>query len=128
MLLSIKGTVAGIPYGQDKPRGDKSAAPAWTAAVVAQTQLQPRIVGPCILRVTFRLPANKFPADHPYGNDLDNLLKRFCDALKETILSTAPGQDGAIISIQASKARVACDDEAGADYEFIELGQPNIEP
>lgn len=124
MLVSIKGSVSGIPYSQDRARGDKNAAGAWTSAVTSQTQNHPRVIGPCLLRVTFRLPPSKFPKDHPYGNDLDNLLKRFCDALQTTILSEAPGKDGAIVSVEATKVRVMSDVEAGVDFEFIELSQP----
>jgi Holliday junction resolvase RusA-like endonuclease len=128
MLLSIKGSVSGVPYSQNRTRGDKEAAGVWTGAVTSQTQDHARVVGPCLLRVTFRLPPSKFPKDHPYGNDLDNLLKRFCDALQTTILSEAPGKDGAIISVEATKVKVTSDAEAGADFEFVELGQPTSFP
>lgn len=124
MLVRIKGSIDGVPYSQDRRRGDQTAAGRWSKAIVAQTADQPRIVGPCLMRVTFRLPESKFPADHPYGNDLDNLLKRFCDALKQTILLIAPGQDGAIVSVEATKIRVPSDADAGADYEFIEFSRP----
>jgi Holliday junction resolvase RusA-like endonuclease len=71
--------------------------------------------------VTFLLPASHFPADHPFGNDLDNLLKRFCDALQQTVLSHAPGKDGAIVCLEAAKAKVNSDEEAGAQFELIEI-------
>jgi len=67
------------------------------------------------------LPPDKFPDDHPFGNDLDNLLKRFCDAIKRTILSDAPGTDGAIIALEATKTRVDSPADAGAELEIIEL-------
>lgn len=120
-MRSIRCLIRGVPFGQEKPRGDKSGPPAWTNAVVAQTQMLPKVAGPCILRVTFLLPPDKFPDDHPYGNDLDNLLKRFCDAIKQTVLSDAPGTDGAIVAIEAAKTRVSNSLEAGAEFEIIEL-------
>ena len=81
----------------------------------------PKIVHPCLVRVTFRLPPDKFPKDHPYGSDLDNLLKRFFDALIETVFSDAPGKDGIIMSIEATKAKVIDLSQAGADLEIIEI-------
>jgi hypothetical protein len=49
----------------------------------------------------------------PYGSDLDNLLKRFQDALNETIFSEAKGKDSCIISLTASKIKVSSAKEAG---------------
>jgi len=45
-----------------------------------------------LANVTFLLPANKYPTDFPYGNDLDNLCKRLFDALSKTIFSDARGK------------------------------------
>ena len=70
---------------------------------------------------TLKLPASHIPANYPYGNDLDNLLKRFCDALKQTVLRHAPGDDSAIISLSAAKAIVKSKRDAGADFELIEI-------
>lgn len=70
--------------------------------------------------MTFRLPDDKFPRDHPFGSDLDNLLKRLCDALQKTIFSEAPGGDGVIVSIEATKVPVG-GDNAGADLEVVEF-------
>lgn len=125
MLVRIKGSISGIPYGQDKSRGDSAAAKSWSLAIIQQTTDTPRIVGPCLMRVTFRLPPDKFPKDHPFGNDLDNLLKRFCDAIQQTVLTAVPGRDGAIVSVEATKVQVGSPAEAGADFEFIELRQPS---
>lgn len=120
-MRSIKCSIRGVPFGQVKPRGNPTGPPAWSAAVVAQTGELPKVVGPCILRVTFLLPPDKFPSDCPYGNDLDNLLKRFCDAIKQTVLSDAPGTDSAIIALEATKTRVDTPTQAGAELEIIEL-------
>lgn len=120
-MRSIRCSIRGVPFGQDKPRGEQSGPPAWSDAIIAQTQTLSKVRRPCILRVTFLLPPDKFPDDHPFGNDLDNLLKRFCDAIKQTILSEAPGTDGAIVALEATKTRVDTLAEAGAELEIIEL-------
>jgi Holliday junction resolvase RusA-like endonuclease len=123
-MRSVSQFVRGVPYGQDKVRGDTKAPAAWTERVVTQTRELPRISGPCVLKVTFYLPGDKFPPDHPFGNDLDNLVKRFCDALKTTVLADAPGQDGAIVMLEAAKARVDRPEDAGARFEIIEVVNP----
>jgi hypothetical protein len=120
-MRSIRCSIRGIPFGQDKPRRDQAGPPARSDAVVAPTSTLPKVVRPCIPRVTFLLPPNKFPDDHPFGNDLDNLLKRFCDAIKQTILSDAPGTYGPIIALEATKTRVDGPPNAGAELEIIEL-------
>ena len=115
----ISGKVLGIPCGHLKPGGDQRAAPAWSAAIVACTSALPKVSTPCLLRVTFLLPPEKFPKDHPFGSDLDNLLKRFNDALVQTVFSGAPGQDGCVVAIEATKVRVASRDEAGAEFSIL---------
>jgi Holliday junction resolvase RusA-like endonuclease len=121
MLTSHRCEIRGVPYAQDKVRGNVSAPTIWSAAVVEQTKHLPKLKGKCLLRVTFRLPPDKFPTDHPFGNDLDNLLKRFFDALDQTVFSEAPGQDGCVVALEASKAKVGSVEESGADLEIIEL-------
>lgn len=74
------------------------------------------------------MPPDKFPSDHPYGSDLDNLLKRFFDALNETIFSDVPGKDGCVVSLEVTKTKVAGYAEAGADLEVILLPTPNKSP
>jgi len=118
-MRSLRVSVSGIPYPHLKSRGDTSAPARWTEAVKKQTAHLPKVVHPCLVRITFRLPPDKFPKDHPYGSDLDNLLKRFFDALIETVFSEAPGKDGIAISIEATKVRVPDSDQAGADLEIV---------
>ncbi len=118
-MLPITRRVAGVPYGQDKVRGNRSAAAAWTKAVVEATAGLPKVSRPCMLRVTFLLPPEKFPKDHPFGSDIDNLLKRFNDALVKTVFSEAEGKDGCIIAIEAVKVRVKSADEAGAEFSIL---------
>jgi Holliday junction resolvase RusA-like endonuclease len=50
--------------------------------------------------------------------DLDNLLKRFFDALEKTVFKSVPGRDGCVIELEAQKRRVGSDAEAGADVEI----------
>ena len=119
MLESFRKRINGVPYSQAKARGATDATARWTAAVREQTRDLPKLSGPCLLRVTFLLPPDKFPADHPYGSDLDNLLKRFFDALNETIFSDVPGKDGCVVSLEVTKTRVGSYDEAGAELEVI---------
>jgi Holliday junction resolvase RusA-like endonuclease len=118
---NIKGHVVGTPFSRNKVRGNIEGLSKWSSLVVEQTQNLEKIYGPCKLCVTFRLPPSKRPKDHPFGNDLDNLLKRFCDALGKTILSEAPGKDGAIIDMEAKKIFVLSDKESGALFEIMEL-------
>jgi len=72
-----------------------------------------------MMKVTFILPANKFPADLPYGSDLDNLLKRFLDALKDTIFSEVPGGDSCVVAITVMKTRALSSKEHGAHFEIL---------
>jgi Holliday junction resolvase RusA-like endonuclease len=113
--------ITGVPYAQKKTKGNGTAPEIWSRAVVAQTSNLIKVRHPCLVRVTFRLPPNKFPTDHPYGPDLDNLLKRFFDALIETVFSDAPGHDGVAVSIEATKVKVPSESESGADLEIIEI-------
>lgn len=120
-MRSTKITIKGVPYSHQKPRGNLAAPILWSDDVKRQTANLPKIVHPCLVRITFRLPPNKFPKDHPYGSDLDNLIKRFFDALVETVFSEAPGKDGIVVSIEAVKVKVVTESEAGADLEIIEI-------
>jgi hypothetical protein len=113
--------IIGVPYGKNKTRGKVDALPVWTQAVTDQTKHLPKIKNACVLRVTFLLPPNKFPSDLPYGSDLDNLLKRFLDALNETIFSETRGKDSCIISLSATKTCAESEAEAGALLEVIPI-------
>ncbi len=114
----MKVSIAGIPYAQLKTRGRLGGRMEWSEAVKEQTSHLPPVSGPCRVRVVFRLPPNKYPLDHPYGMDLDNLLKRFFDALQETVFRAVPGRDGCVIELEARKERVGSDSAAGADLEI----------
>lgn len=115
----INQNISGIPYGRNKNRGDIQAPKKWTEAVIVQTMSLPKITEACILRVTFLLPPNKFPKDLPYGPDLDNLMKRFSDALNETIFSDTEGKDSCIVEMSIMKTKVDSEAEAGALLEVL---------
>src|SRR6266545_4638347 len=106
--------VEGTPYPWHKVRGDIEGPERWSAAIRLQTEKLPAVSGPCRLEVEFVLPRDRFPRDHPYGTDLDNLLKRLLDALKGTVLSTLPGTDGAIVELRASKIPASPGETTGA--------------
>jgi Holliday junction resolvase RusA-like endonuclease len=111
--------IVGVPYAQAKTRGRKDGCVEWSRDVTRQTAHLPPVTGACHLRVTFRLPPSKYPSDHPHGMDLDNLLKRFLDALHETVFRDVPGRDGCVVELQAKKVKVASDADAGADLEIL---------
>ena len=101
--MDIDIFIVGVPYSQWKTRGNREAALLWSASVEKQTSKLPKLKGPCSVVVSFILPVDKFPADHPYGPDLDNLVKRLFDALNKTIFSDMPGMDGAVIKLRTEK-------------------------
>ena len=106
--------IDGVPYAQKKPRGDQEAPGRWSDAVRERTRDLPKLRGPCELHVLFLLPQNKFPDDYPYGSDLDNLLKRFLDALNETLFSEVQGKDSCVVRLSAAKRRVSANEDTGA--------------
>jgi Holliday junction resolvase RusA-like endonuclease len=118
-MKHIYKKISGIPYGKFKTRGQKNALKDWTEEVIKQTQNLPKVREACILRVTFLLPPDKFPSDFPYGPDLDNLLKRFLDALNETIFKDTQGGDSCVVSLHAMKTKVDSLKEAGAILEVL---------
>jgi len=114
----------GVPYGHKKPKGNTRAPNEWTRKVVSQTKELPKIKEECFLRVTFLLPPNKFPIDLPHGPDLDNLLKRFLDALNQTIFSETLGGDSCVVSQSATKSKVQSVNMAGALLEVSPADVP----
>lgn len=111
--------ISGIPYGQIKSRGDRDAPKRWTDAIVAQTKHLPKVSEACVLKATFLLSTDKFPADFPYGPDIDNLLKRLLDALGKTVFSDTKGGDSSIVSLTAMKTRVDDPKDAGVHLEIL---------
>jgi Holliday junction resolvase RusA-like endonuclease len=117
----ISRKISGVPYGHKKSRGDINAPKRWTECIIDQTQNLPKIDEACILRVTFLLPPNKFPADLPFGPDLDNLMKRFSDALNLTIFSETEGKDSCVVEMSVLKTKVENEAEAGAIFEILPI-------
>ncbi|MBU4186294.1 MAG: RusA family crossover junction endodeoxyribonuclease [Proteobacteria bacterium] len=111
--------IHGVPYSRAKTRGNVEAPKEWTKAIEEQTQFLPKVKEACIMKVTFLLPPNKFPKDLPYGSDLDNLLKRFMDALNETIFSETVGKDSCVVSMHVSKVKVENEEESGVLLEIM---------
>jgi Holliday junction resolvase RusA-like endonuclease len=118
-MKHIHTKISGIPYGQRKVGGRINAPQQWTDQIIKQTKDLRKIKEACILKVTFLLPPDKFPTDFPYGPDLDNLLKRFMDALNETIFKNTQGGDSCVISLNIMKTRVESQEEAGAILEVL---------
>jgi Holliday junction resolvase RusA-like endonuclease len=115
----INKLIRGVPYSRNKTRGKLHAADLWSEEVRRQTSRLPKIKEACCMKVTFLLPPDKFPRDFPYGPDLDNLLKRFMDALETTIFSTTQGADSCVVSLTVLKAKVASAAKAGAHLEVL---------
>ena len=112
---SINVKISGFPYVRNRPaHGNVNGPRDWTEAVIKQTKGLRKVKGPCSLNVTFLLRENQFPTDCPYGPDLDNLLKRFFDALNQTVFKNVPGHDSCVISVNARKKQVKNEKDAGA--------------
>ena len=92
-----------------------------TKTVREATRQLPKIKEACILKITFLLPPDKFPPNFPFGPDLDNLLKRFLDALNDTVFSEARGKDSCIISLHVMKTRVENRELSGAHIEILPI-------
>jgi len=73
--MGIDLFIEGIPYGQQKPRGDIEAPNRWAESVKQPTKALSKVEKPCYMTAVFVLPQDKYPSDHPYGPDLDNLTK-----------------------------------------------------
>jgi len=121
MAIRIDKFIEGTPYSKDKHRGDTKAAKSWTQVVIDATRGIPKARGRVSLNLRFVLPEDKYPGDHPYGSDLDNLLKRFLDALCETILSEVEGKDGAIVRLTVSKRQARKNELTGVRMILNEL-------
>lgn len=122
MIKSQRIRVRGVPYPQTKATGNVEGRKVWTEAIVKATQNLRKVSGPVLVRVTFKLARDKFHQTNPYGTDLDNLLKRFFDALGRTVFSEAPGKDACVVAIEAAKVLVQNPSESGVDGEIIEMG------
>jgi hypothetical protein len=120
-MFHIRETIRGIPYSRNRTRGKPHAAQDWTDQIIKQTENIVKVKDACLLRITFKLPLDHFPPDYPFGNDLDNLLKRFLDALSKTVFSEARGKDSCVIALEVMKVKVDRESEAGADFEILPI-------
>ena len=121
MIKSQRIRVRGVPYPQMKATGNVEGRKRWTEAIIKQTATLRKVSGPCLVRVTFKLSREKFHDANPFGTDLDNLLKRFFDALGKTVFSDAPGKDACVVAVEAAKTLVLNPSESGVDGEIIEF-------
>lgn len=120
MMNYISTFIKGIPYGAGRrTRGNIEALERWSQTVKLQTENLPKVKEACLMKMTFLLPTDKFPTDFPYVPDLDNMLKRFLDALNETIFSEAPGKDSCNISMNVTKTKVMKQEESGVHLEIL---------
>jgi len=119
--VGIDRFIEGIPYGQRKVRGNIYAADKWTQVVKRATKNLPKVKGPVRMNLEFVLPEDKYPSDHPYGPDLDNLLKRLLDALNTTVFSKVPGMDGAVEQLIVSKRKAKGNEPMGVRVILNEL-------
>jgi hypothetical protein len=85
MIQSQRIRVRGVPYPHVKATGNVAGRKVWTDAIVQNTRNLRKVNGPCLVRVTFKLTHEEFRDANPFGTDLDNLLKRFSDALGQTV-------------------------------------------
>lgn len=123
MIRSQRIKVRGVPYPHVKATGNVEGRKVWTEAIVEKTKHLRKVKGPALVKVTFRLSREKFHDSNPFGTDLDNLLKRFFDALGRTVFSEAPGKDACVVAIEAAKVLVQNPSESGVDGEIIELSE-----
>lgn len=115
----INCRISGVPYSRNKSRGDVGAADVWSAEVRKQTADLPKVKEACAMKVTFLLPPDKYPSDFPHGPDLDNLLKRFMDALNHTVFDGTAGGDSCVVMLTVMKTKVASKLESGVHLEVL---------
>ena len=96
-MAYINVKIFGVPYAKAKNRGNTEAPKICTKQIIDQTENLPTVYGACVLRVTFLMPPSKFPKDFPFDPDIDNYLKRFQDALNNTIVKNVRGGDSIIM-------------------------------
>lgn len=116
-VLISKIFIKGVPRVRHVTRGDVDGLRRWSCAIIEQTQGLQKITEPCKMKILFILRTDQFPTDYPHGPDLDNLLKRFQDALNETIFKNASGKDSCVVKLSAEKRKAKDNQETGAWLE-----------
>jgi Holliday junction resolvase RusA-like endonuclease len=117
----INTFIEGVPYCQNKVRGQLTGASTWSQTVIAQTKDLPKVCSKCEADITFILPLDKYPTDHPDGPDLDNLVKRLFDALNKTIFADVKGNDGAVVKLSVSKEKASTGGRYGCSLIIREI-------
>jgi Holliday junction resolvase RusA-like endonuclease len=120
MAIYFERRIIGVPYSQNKVKGDVEGCLRWSQAIINATRDFPALQPPYNVTITFILPESKYPKDHPFGSDLDNLTKRLFDALSRTVFSKAPGKDGSVVKMSVSKRQVRNDELPGAVVKIVE--------
>lgn len=95
--MNIDVFIKGVPYSRWKVKGDREAADKWTQDVIRQTKNIRKIRRRVSANLKFILPPDEFPDDFQEGPDIDNLIKRFFDALGKTIFSKVTGRDSVVV-------------------------------
>ena len=110
--------IEGIPFPHAKSKGDLAAPKLWTETIIDKTKTLERVKEACKLQADFILPPNKYPTDLPHGPDLDNLLHRLFNALKQTVL----GDDSLITHLECRKRKVVEGEKTGV-HLIISIAQ-----
>ena len=121
MGTKIDEFIEGTPYPKNKVKGDLEAPKRLGECITQCTQHRQKLYGSVSRTMKFILPENYSAKCHAYEKDLDNLLKRFQDALSTTVLSEADGKDGAIVKLIASKRPAQGSEPTGAKMILEEL-------
>ena len=119
-MQNFEKMIVGVPYSQNKVKGRVAGCDEWTQTIIESTKSLPKLKPPYRIDIAFILPDSKYPKDHPYGSDLDNLTKRLFDALNNTIFSEAPGKDGSVIKMIVSKRLAIKNEPTGALISLTE--------
>ncbi len=117
-MLPVIYKISGVPYGSTRDEIGLLLLREWHNNIVSQTRELPKVQEPCTIRLTFLLPCDKFPDRFPYGPDLNYLVNKLLETLKQTLFSDTTGKDACIYELHAAKAEVATSQEAGVLIEI----------
>lgn len=120
--MAVDLFIEGTPYCQRKSGGDIKAPVRWTEAVKQATKNLPKVKDQCYMIVVFVLPEDKYPSDHPYGPDLDNLIQPLFNALNDTVFSEVSGNDGSVVQLVVSKRKAMRNEPPGARVIIADRG------
>lgn len=112
-MLPVVYKVSGVPYGSTRDEIGLLLLREWTNNIVLQTRDLPKVQESCVIKLTFLLPRDKFPDRFPYGPDLNYLINKLIETLKQTLFSDTTGKDACIYALHAVKKEVQSVQEAG---------------